>query len=340
MGRRNETSKPARFARTAAAGVASCVAGCLATCLFAAPALAQIVDIPAIMDSDLQAPPTMATFQYGHQFEADVEDAGSEMSRDTAFFGLGHRAKLGEDTTFFAIGNYTLHGYDFSGSSGPNNRYRWDDVHRLVIAGLVGHDVNDRFRLIGGALIRSWGEGGAQFGKTLSGGLMAGFDYHSSDAFSIGLIVGALSQLGGGVGLVPVPTLKWKFAEGARLNVGMIQLVDPGVGAQLTFDVSPEFSVGTGIAFQSRQYRLSDKNRITPTAGRPGRTDDDGIGQEREVPIFALIRYRPTPKVELDLHGGVAVGGNIRLEDQDGNRIRDDDYDPAGLLGMKAQFFF
>ena len=33
-----------------------------------------------------------------------------------------------------------------------------------VIAALVGHDLNDRWRLIGGALVRSWGEGGANFG--------------------------------------------------------------------------------------------------------------------------------------------------------------------------------
>ncbi len=308
--------------------------------LIAAPAFCQIVDIPAVMDSDLAAPPTVATFQYGHQFEADVEDSGTEMARNTAFFGLGHRVSLGEDSTLFLVGNYTLHGYDFSGSSGTSNRYRWDDVHRGVLGAIMGHDVSDRWRLMYGGIVRTWGEGGANFSDTLSGGLLVGFDYHTSDDFSVGLLVGALSQLGGGVGLVPVPTLKWKFAESWRLNVGMVQLVDPGVGAQLNYLITPELSLGGGFTFQSRQFRLSDKARIQGRPNHPNRTDDDGIGQETEVPIFATLRWKPTPKVELDLNGGVAVAGNLRVEDQDGNRISDDDYDPAGILAFKAQFLF
>lgn len=313
----------------------------IAAALFAvAPATAQIVDVPAVLEPDLKAPPMSAVVQYGHQFEADVEDAGTKMARDTAFFGLNQRFKLGERTSLFLVETYTLHAYDFSGRSGPANRYRWDDVHRVVVSGILGHDLNDRWRLLGGAMIRSWGEGGAEFGDTLSGGLLAGFDYHPNRDFSIGLVIGALSQLGGGVGLIPVPMLRWNMAPDWRVNVGMVQLVDPGVGAMVSHDFTPELSLGAGFTFQSRQYRLADKTRVTPTGVRPNRTDDGGIGQETEIPIFALLRYRPTPKIELDLHGGVAVGGNLRVEDEDGGRIRDDDYDPAGLLGIKAQFLF
>jgi hypothetical protein len=308
--------------------------------LVAGPALGQIVDIPAILDSDLNAPPMSATVQYGHQFQADVEDAGTKIARDTAFFGLNQRFKLGERTTLFTLETYTLHAYDFSGRSGTNNRYRWDDVHRIVLAGMVGHDLNENWRLLGGAMIRSWGEGGAQFGDTLSGGLLAGFDYHTGPDFSIGLIVGALSKLGGGVGLIPVPTLRWNMTPDWHLNVGMVQLVDPGVGAMISHDFTKELSLGAGFTYQSRQYRLADKTRVTPTGARPNRTDDGGIGQETEFPVFAVLRYQPTPKIQLDVHGGVALGGNVRVEDEDGGRIRDDDYDPAGLLGLKAQFLF
>lgn len=309
--------------------------------LVAAPAFGQSVDIPAAMDSDLDAPPTVATLQYGHQFGADVEDGGgTEMSRDTAFFGLGHRIGLGEKSTLFLVGNYTLHAYDFDGGRAANNFYQWDRVHRGVVAGIVGHDVNDRWRILGGALVRTWGETGADFEDTISGGLLAGFDYHTSPDFSIGLLVGAVSKLGGGVGLIPVPTLKWKFAESWRLNVGMVQLVDPGVGAQLTYAFTPELSLGGGFTFQSRQFRLSGARRAGGTASRPSRTDDGGIGQESEIPIFATLRWKPAPKVEIDLNGGVAVAGNVRVEDSDGGRIRDDNYDPAGILAFKAQFLF
>lgn len=302
---------------------------------------AQAVDIPAILDADLKAPPTIAIVQYGHQFGAEIEDGGgTELSRDTAFFGVAHRTKLAEHTMLFTLGNYTLHGYDFSGGEAANNRYRWDRVHRGVLAGIVGHDTSDRFRILGGAMIRTWGETGADFGDTLTGGLLAGFDYHPSENLSIGAIVGLLNKLEGGIGILPVPTLKWKFADDWRLNVGMVQLVDPGIGAQLDHQLTPELSLGGGFTFQSRQFRLSGANRVGAADPGRARSDDNGVGQETEIPVFAMLRYRPAPRVELDLTGGVALRGNVRVEDEHGGRLADDDYEPAGLLALKGQIAF
>lgn len=317
-----------------------------AIALTASSAFAQAVDIPAVLDADLKAPPTAAVLQYGHQFGADVEDGGgggdkqTKMARDTAFFGVARRFKLGDRTTLFALGNYTLHAYEFSNTGGDSNRYQWDRVHRGVVSGIVGHEINDHWRVLGGALVRTWGETGAKFSDTLTGGLLGGFDYHPNDDFSVGLLLGAISKLDGGVGILPVPTLKWKFAEAWRLNVGMVQLVDPGVGAQINYQLTPGLGLGAGFSFQSRQFRLSDARRAAATDPGRTRTDDGGVGQETEIPVFATIRWKPTPTTELDLNGGVALRGNLRVADKDGGRIADDDYQPAGILALKGQIFF
>jgi hypothetical protein len=309
--------------------------------LAAASAHAQAVDIPAILDADLKAPPTAVVLQYGHQFGAEVEDGGgTEVARDTAFFGLAHRFALGERTTFFAIGNYTLHGYDFDGGRSDTNRYQWDRVHRGVLAGMLGHDLDEHWRIVGGGLVRTWGETGAEFDETLTGGLLGGFSYQSNEDFSIGLLIGAISKLEGGVGLLPVPTVKWNVSDALRLDVGMVQLVDPGIGAQLTYQLTPELALGTGVTYQSREFRLSGQRRATATDPGRNRTDDGGVGKETEIPIFATLRFRPTPTIELDLNGGVALRGNLRVEDEDGGRLADDDYEPAGILAFKGQFFF
>ncbi len=97
----------------------------------------------------------------------------------------------------------------------------------MVIGGLVGHDLNDRWRLIGGGVFRSWGEGGADYADSLTGGAIVGFDYHPNEDFSIGLIVGVFSALEDSVGMLPLPTLKWHFAEDWRLHVGMVSVFDP-----------------------------------------------------------------------------------------------------------------
>ena len=304
-------------------------------------AFAQGVDIPAILNPDLKGPPTVVAVQYGHQFKSDLDD-GSEMARDNVFFSVAHRIKLSEKSSFFALGSYTLHAYDFSSNNGGNvpsqvDNYQWDNVHRAVLGGLFGYELNDRWRLIGGGLVRSWGETGADYGDSITGGLIGGFDYHPSDDFSIGLIVGAFSSLEDSVGLVPIPTLKWNFAEDWKLHVGLVSVFDPGVGAEISWQVSDTVSIGTGLAFQNRRYRLRDKARATNVGGR---SDDGGVGQETEVPIFALIQWRPAPKATIDFLAGVAVAGNVRVESSTGGKLSDDDYDPAPFAGVKGSIAF
>jgi hypothetical protein len=119
----------------------------------------------------------------------------------------------------------------------------------------------------------------------------------------------------------------------------MISVFDPGVGAEVSWQVSETVSIGTGLAFQSRRYRLRDKNR-RQSFNRPNRTDEGGIGQETEVPIFAVVQWKPTPKSSLDLLAGVAVGGNVRVESSTGGRIADDSYDPAPFVGLKGTIGF
>ena len=304
---------------------------------------AQAIDIPAVMNPDLNAPPTIATFQYGHQFKTDVDD-DSEMSRNNAFLSLSQRIKVADKTSVFLLGSYTLQAYNFnddpSGGSTPQKHYQWDDVHRGVIAALVGHDVNDRWRLIGGALVRSWGERGANFGDTITGGVIAGFDYHPNEDFSIGLILGAFSALEDHVGILPVPTLKWQFAENWKWTVGLTTVLDPGVGSELEFTINDEFSIGAGFTYQTRRFRLGDGNRAGNNPSRPGRDDEGGVGQETELPVFVQIRWRPIPAAAIDLLGGVALAGHLRVEDNDGNHIADDDYDAAPFVGLKGQIFF
>jgi hypothetical protein len=301
---------------------------------WAVPAAAQIVDIPAMVLPDHGAPPSAISLQYGHQFKTDVEDDGSEISRNNVLLMATRRFDLSDKTQVVALGTYTLHGYDFSGNS--TGLYQWDDVHRGVLSAVVGHQIKDRWRVLGGGLIRSWAEGGADFGDSITGGLIAGFDYQSSDTLTVGLLVGAFSRLEDSVSLLPVPVVKWQFAEGWRWDVGMVSVMDPGVGSSLSWKATETIELAAGFTFQNREFRLQDKQR----ASFNGRNDESGIGRESAIPVFASVRWRPVPKMFFDLQGGVALNGNVRVEDKDGDRIKDDDYDPAGLLSIKGTIAF
>lgn len=308
-------------------------------------AFAQAIDIPAITAPGRDGPKTAATLIYGHQFKVDVDNTEQEMARNNVFFGVAHSFDATEKTSVNLIANYVFQGYDFSsGTNGtpgpglPTDFYQWDDVHKLTIGALFGYQVDERWRIIYGALARSWGERGAHFGKSLTVGAIGGFDYVPNENLSVGLLLGFFSALEDGASLVPIPTLKWKFAEDWRLNVGLVQVADPGIGAEIDWQISDEFAVGMGAAFQTRRFRLKDSTRVVQQNGN--RNDDGGIGEEQQLPVFGLVRWRPAPRMEVDFQFGASFEGRLRVETNRGGRIHDDDYGIAPFGTLKATYAF
>lgn len=332
------STSPFRWLQSRVAGLGVAL---LAAPLLAASAYAQVVDIPAMVAPERRGPPTAVSFQTGHQFQTDIEvnNNDAEMARTNAAFTIGHRFDLSEETSLFTLGTYSVQSYHFQDNNSPNP-YQWNEIHRAVLGGVFGWNLDDNWRVLGGGIVRSWGETGASYGDSISGGVILGFDYLANEDFSAGLLIGVLSSLEGGIGILPVPTIDWKFAEDWTLHTGMVNVMDPGIGADVRWQVGESTSIGAGFAFQTRQYRLRDKTRAGGTPGHPNRTDDGGVGRETGLPIFGTVRWQPTQRSMIDLLGGVTVAGNLRVEDEDGGRIRDDDFDPAGFLALKGSIVF
>jgi hypothetical protein len=80
-----------------------------------------------------------------------------------------------------------------------------------------------------------------------------------------------------------------------------------------------------GLQFQRRRFRL-DKN--------------DAVGQERMVPVYGKVTWWMFPQGAVELFGSVATNGNIRLENKNGNKITDKDYDNTAYFGGKIHFIF
>lgn len=53
-----------------------------------------------------------------------------------------------------------------------------------------------------------------------------------------------------------------------------------------------------------------------------------------------MLVWRPTRKIAIDLLGGVALKGNLRLEDKDGGYISEDFHDAAPFVGLDARIAF
>jgi hypothetical protein len=295
--------------------------------LLAPSAWGQRIDIPLIVTGAHDQNTWMGA-HYAHQFEADVDNSTAEMERNSLQVIAGHRFEVGDDV--FLIGNVAYHGsyYDFSNGN-DRSQLLWSDIHQATLMLGVGWKVDEHWTLVALGLGRTAGESGADFGDTLTGGSTFVVDYRWSENLSTGLMLGVLSQLEDSVAIIPVPTVDWRFADGWRFHLGMVGLAHPGVGPEISYR-SDKWEFALGGSYQKRRYRLDD--RAGPT--------NEGIGQEISFPIFARASVTPTENMNFGFMVGVALGGELRSGSDGGSKVFKNDYDPAPIIGVQANFRF
>jgi hypothetical protein len=295
--------------------------------VLAPSAWGQAIDIPSLA-TGIHGPSTWMGVQYAHQFEADVDNSTAEMARDSLNVTVGHRFKVGDGV--FLIGNLAYQGnyYDFSRGN-DRSQLLWDDIHQGSLALGVGWTAGENWTIVVLGTGKTSGEGGADFGDTLTGGVLLAVDYKWSEKLSTGALIGAVSQLEDSVAFVPLPTVDWRFADGWRFHLGMIGLVYPGAGPEISYR-SEKWQFGVGGSFQKRRFRLDD--RAGPT--------NEGIGQEISFPIFVRASFAPNQNMNFGVMAGIALGGELRSGADGGSKVFKDDYDPAPIIGVQANFLF
>lgn len=78
-----------------------------------------------------------------------------------------------------------------------------------------------------------------------------------------------------------------------------------------------------GAAYRVLRFRLSDTGLVS-----------NGVGQETSVPVFLHLTRNFTDQMALHFYGGVVAGGKLRVENPTGDKLREEDFDPAPLFGL------
>lgn len=296
-----------------------------------AKALAQGIDIPAVSFGEIEED-TWANVSYAHQFESDIH-TGGDITREAVMLSIGHRTEVTEDLSIVTQGTYAASIYDFSGTAQPPSvagQFRWDDVHFGSLVGLAALKLDPNWTLLGGGLVRLHGEGSADFSDAFSGGVLLGFDFAASKDFSLGVLLGATTQLEDDIAYMIVPMLDWNFADAWKLHFGLVTAAAfPGIGPELSFRPADQWEIGVGAAYQRRRFRLDDH--------APNR---DGIGQEKSLPVYARVRFMPTPMTSIDLYGGATFMGELKVEEKGGDTLSDSSYDTAPIVGVRGNILF
>ena len=260
-----------------------------------------------------------------YQFDSDLDEGGSfSSSRFNIEVGQNY-AWSRRDTVTLALG-YSYDAYDFSDGEpdGIASGSPWEDIHTLSISSPLRMGIGDKWTAFFIPSLRSTGESGADFSKTITGGGFTGVSYRFSDRLTIGPGIGAFTQLEDSTTVFPVLIINWKITDKFSLETGGGQAATLGPGLTLSYRPNPKLRIAVGGRYEKLRFRL----------------EKDGVGEDSSFPIFASCTYNINRKALVSLVGGVETGGELRLEDSKGHSILEESYDPGIFSGMTFRMRF
>ena len=263
-----------------------------------------------------------------YQWDTNLDDGGSY---DATRFSIQASQGYAWDprtSVSLALG-YNYDGYRFSGDNGFAAAEPWQDIHSFSLSLPVRWGIGAKWAAFLIPTVKATGESDASFDRSVTGGGFVGVAYRFGNRLTIGPGVGVISQIEDDLTIFPILIINWKITEHLSFETGRGLGATLGPGLQFAYQVNPKWRVAVGGRYERLRFRL-DKNGRVP----------DGVGEDKSFPLFAGCTYSMGPQKTISIVGGVEIGGELRLEDEDGNRIEKTDFDPAGFLGLTFNFRF
>ena len=64
------------------------------------------------------------------------------------------------------------------------------------------------------------------------------------------------------------------------------------------------------------------------------------MGQDEHANAALVLRWRPRPGMYLSVLGGIAFGGQLKIKDDNGDRLFKEDYDVAPFVAARFTWTF
>jgi hypothetical protein len=296
--------------------------------------LASFLLIPANLFGQMASPLTVnekarvsASASSSYQFRSNM-DGGGDVS--IAHYGISvsgavpltDRAGLGVSM------GYNREEYSFSNTNGFPVQNPWSQINRLSLAMRLGYKLTDQWSIAGGPVVQHAGEDGACFGDSLTYGGMVSMVYRANPDFTIGFGAGVFSRLEE-TWVFPSLIVSWKITDRLRLgNLYRLGTAGPA-GLELSYQLDENWEVAAGGGHRSSRFRLDNDGA---THG--------GIGENSNWPVYARLSRKLESVIHLDLYGGAAFGGKMKLQDSNGNDIGSINYNSALLAGFNLRAGF
>ena len=262
-----------------------------------------------------------------YQFETDLDSGGSfDVQRHFMRFDI---SRFIDRHWTVGLGlSLDYERWNFSDIAGLAGVDLWDEIFRPGISLPVFYSTGSQWRFGFIPSIEVAGASGAEADESLSYGAVLSAAYVFGPDLMVGLGVGVFDRLDQSE-VFPYVVIDWKINDGLRLtNPFRAGPVGPA-GLELVFAPNKNWEMGMGGAYRSYRFRLDDSSAVA-----------DGIGEVDFWAPFLRLGWRMGERYRLDFNGGALVGGSIAIEDENGNKLGNTDYDTAPFIGvtLKGQF--
>ncbi len=265
---------------------------------------------------------------YLHQFDTDVDGGGSfEVNRATV--QVSSTWRVNPELAVSGRFGYSFDGFGFSGTTGLAGMNPWSDIHGLRFGAGVRWQPDDKWTVYGGPTFRFNAERGASLGDGFQFGGFAGFSYKVSDTLTIGPGVGAITQIEDSLSVFPILIINWEIVEDLYLRTGSGLAATQGPGLELMWKFAEHWSLSVGGRYERQRFRL-DGNGTAP----------NGVGQDRGLPVYAAVSYHFNEKTSVSVIGGAHFAGELKLDNDRGNTVAKQEYDPAPFIGVLGSIEF
>ena len=254
-----------------------------------------------------------------HQFETNINDDGGKFSLTR--YGIGASLKIPIDQRLSLTNalNYEHDTYQFSGTGVKP----WDDSNLLTYGLQVGYGITRQWSLFGGPTLGFSAESDAKWSNAFIYGGMVGVNWQPNADLSLGFGLIASQPIEDDTFYFPLIMVDWKITENLRLHNARSQPgVRGGAGIELVWTFVPKWDLSLGGAYERRTFRL-DSESVSP----------NGVARNTSLPVYLSLRWNPTPQWSLGVLGGVAFGGELRVETRSGDWVSTTNYEPAPFVG-------
>jgi hypothetical protein len=256
------------------------------------------------------------------QFDTDLSEEGSfDATRLALQAGMSYAWDY-RTSVSISLG-YSYDGYSFSVPGQGQGFSPWEDINTLSLSAPMRWGIGESWSAFLVPTIRATGEQGSDVSDSVTGGGFTGFAYRFSDRLTIGPGIGVISQIEDSATVFPILIIDWKITDRLSFETGSGLGATLGPGLVLNYQLDPSWKLSLGGRYEKLRFRLDEDGPV-----------QNGIGEDKSFPLFIGCTYNFSRQNSLSLIGGIETGGDLRVEDEEGNLIKKESYDTGGFLGL------